>query len=337
MLAILRRPQSRHSPSEPLLCGEGLNLYSEGASKSRAGWGARSAGKYAAELVVIGCAYFVLAKVGLSLASIHPSGTSMSPGTGLALAAIILRGLRVWPAIFVGALLANATTEIGNANSAASILTLSAIAAGNTLEALVGGYLVTLWSGGRSTFDTPNGVGRLCLAGYADWANFDAIWFTWWLGNVAGALVLTPVIVLWISGKIRPFSRPAISDARLAYVMAAAIGLLAFNPLAAQIPHRSALSFLAILPLLWSALRCGPRHTATLALLLSCFAIWSTVSGGAPFAGATLNESFLLLIAFMISTAVPSLALSADVAVRTRVEASLLKQAQDLHAMFSRA
>ena len=332
-------------------------MYSEGASKSRAGWGARSAGKYAAELVVIGCAYFVLAKVGFLLASAHPSGTPMSAGTGLALAAIILRGLRVWPAIFVGALLANATTEIGNANSAASILTLSAIAAGNTLEALVGGYLVTLWSGGRSTFDTPNGVakfalvglgpgsivsatvgvGSLCLAGYADWANFDAIWFTWWLGNVAGALVLTPVIVLWISGKIRPFSRPGLSDAILAYVMAAAIGLLAFNPLAAQIPHRSALSFLAILPLLWSALRCGPRHTATLALLLSCFAIWSTVSGGAPFAGATLNESFLLLIAFMISTAVPSLALSADVAVRTRVEASLLKQAQDLHAMFSRA
>jgi PAS domain S-box-containing protein len=128
-----------------------------------------------------------------------------------------------------------------------------------------------------------------------------------------------------------------VSDAALAYVAAIAIGLIAFSPLAEQIPHRSALRFLAIMPLLWSALRCGPRDTATVSLVLSCFAIWGTLSSGGPFVGATLNESFLLLITFMISAAVPSLALSADVAIRRRVEASLRKQAQELHAMFSQA
>jgi hypothetical protein len=70
------------------------------------------------------------------------------------------------------------------------------------------------WSDGRSTFDTPAGVSRfaliclipstmtsatlgvgsLSLGGYADWSEFRAIWTTWWMGDVAGALVITPAI-----------------------------------------------------------------------------------------------------------------------------------------------
>ena len=41
------------------------------------------------------------------------------------------------------------------------------------------------------------GVVTLGLAGFAPWASFGLIWTTWWLGDVAGALVVTPVIVLW--------------------------------------------------------------------------------------------------------------------------------------------
>ena len=67
-----------------------------------------------------------------------------------------------------------------------------------------------------------------------------------------------------------------------------------------------------------AALRRNQRDTATIALLLSCFAVWGTISNAGPFVRGSLNESFLLLLAFMISVSVPSLALSADVAVRRR-------------------
>jgi PAS domain S-box-containing protein len=90
-----------------------------------------------------------------------------------------------------------------------------------------------------------------------------------------------------------------------------------------QTSLRGPLAFLAIIPLLWAALFHGPRVTASAALLLFGFAIWGAAAGGGPFARADLNESFLLLLSFGISTAVPSLVLSADAASRARTEEML--------------
>ena len=169
------------------------------------------------ELIGIGLAYFVLAKAGLALASINPSATPIWPPTGLALAAVLLGGYRVWPAIYLGALAANATT-------AGTIYTSAVIALGNTFECLVGAYLIRRWSDGVNTFDTPAGVARfaaislaaatpvsatigvgsLVMAGYAEAEGIPSIWTTWWLGDFTGALVVTPVIVLWASSSRSP-------------------------------------------------------------------------------------------------------------------------------------
>src|SRR5258707_4771620 len=148
--------------------------------------------KYAFELAIIGACYFVLAKAGLTLASIYSSAIPVWPATGFALAAVLLRGLRVWPAIFAAALAAGALTDIADLTLADSIPTLSAIAVGNTLEAVLGGYLINIWCTGCRVFDTPAGVakfalvslgpstmlgaaigvGSLCLSGDAPCANF---------------------------------------------------------------------------------------------------------------------------------------------------------------------
>ena len=107
------------------------------------------------------------------------------------------------------------------------------------------------------------------------------------------------------------------------FLVAIAVGLVAFSPLIEQTVARGPLSFLAVLPLILAALMRDQRDTATVALILSCFAVWGTLLNGGPFARTTLNDSFLLLLAFIISTAVPSLVLSADVAIRRRTETSL--------------
>ena len=134
--------------------------------------------------------------MGLLLASINPSATPIWPPTGLALAAVLLRGYRISPAIFVGALIVNATT-------AGSLSSSLGIATGNTLESLVGAYIINRWSGGLNTFNTPSGVakfaltclipstmisatlgvGSLNLGGYASWSDSNAIWMTWWMGD----------------------------------------------------------------------------------------------------------------------------------------------------------
>src|SRR6266481_9862816 len=84
---------------------------------------------------IITIVYFIAGKLGLSLAFLHASASPVWPPTGIALAALLLLGYRVWPAIFVGAFLVNATT-VG------SIATSLGIATGNTVEALCGAWLV---------------------------------------------------------------------------------------------------------------------------------------------------------------------------------------------------
>ena len=91
---------------------------------------------------------------------------------------------------------------------------------------------------------------------------------------------------------------------------------MAFSPLWQQTPLRDALGFLAVPPLLWASLRQGPRDTASVALIISAFAVWGTMMHGGPFAKPSMNDSFMLLLAFMASAAVLSLALSTDVRAR---------------------
>jgi two-component sensor histidine kinase len=287
----------------------------------------------AVRMVLVGIAYLVIAILALKLASIHPSATPIWPPTGLALAAVILWGYRVSPAIYFAALIANVAT-------AGSISTSALIAFGNTLECLVGGYLVNRWSGGTATFDTPAGVtkfalicllaaapisatvgvGTLVAAGYAAMAESLPIWTTWWLGDLAGAVVVAPAIILWSrAGLPSPGPRELWASA-IIIAAASLVGIIAFSPLLAESTAKNALGFLSIVPLLWAALRGRRADTATAALILAAFAVWGALAQTGPFARDTQNESFLLLLMFMMSVSVPSLILSADVSLRREAE-----------------
>src|SRR5437899_278239 len=135
------------------------------------------------------------------------------------------------------------------------------------------------------------GVGSLYLAADVEWGNFVALGAAWWLRDAAGALVITPVVVLCSVADFRGFNLDKVLASGATIVVASAVGLIAFSPLIEQSVNRSALGFLAVLPLLWAALRCGGRDTATAVLILSCFAAWGTLAGGAPLAGATLVQA----------------------------------------------
>jgi PAS domain S-box-containing protein len=293
-------------------------------------------GGYLATLFAVALAYFVLAKLGLQLASINPSASPIWAPTGVALAAVILAGLRIWPAILIGAFAANAAT-------AGTLETSAVIAVGNTLEGVVGGYLITRWCGGSGTFATPAriakfaivsvglptmlsatiGVATLYVAGLAAEPNLAPIWITWWLGDTAGALVVTPVIVLWAITDWRSIDWRELREMAAVFGCAILVGLVTFSPLLPRSQYTSPLGFLAILPLVWAALRRRPRDTATVGVILTIFAIWATIAQAGPFAHMGLNESILLLLTFMLSVSVPSLALSADVEMRRRSEDDL--------------
>src|SRR5579863_1014109 len=169
--------------------------------------------------------YFVAGKAGLSVAFVHPSSTAVWPATGIALAAFLVLGYRVWPGVLLGAFLVNITT-VGTA------LTSLGIATGNTLEGLIGAYLVSEFANGRKCFERVQdtfkfallaglvatavsatlGVTTLCLGGFADWAEFRAIWLTWWLGDAVGATIMAPLLLLWIANPRVRWSWSRISE-----------------------------------------------------------------------------------------------------------------------------
>src|SRR2546425_12339052 len=133
----------------------------------------------------VGVVYVFAGKLGLASAFVPASATPVGPPTGIALAAMLLLGHGIWPVIFVGAFLVNVTT-------AGSVLSSLGIAAGNTLEALVGAALVTRFAGGAAVFERAWNVFKfvalaglvstagsatlggttLSLTGYARWADF---------------------------------------------------------------------------------------------------------------------------------------------------------------------
>src|SRR5213080_3224960 len=103
-------------------------------------------------LLVLTGVYVLAGKFGLSLAFVHASASAVWPPTGIALAATLLLGYRVWPALLLGAFLVNVTT-------AGSVWTSLGIAGGNTLEGLLGAFLVRRFANGLKVFDRARGGG----------------------------------------------------------------------------------------------------------------------------------------------------------------------------------
>jgi len=289
-----------------------------------------------ATMVGLAAVYFVAAKLSLRLAFVNPSATAVWPPTGIALAAFLILGARVWPAIFAGAFLANLAT-------AGSLATSIGIASGNTLEGLLGAYLVQRFAAGGQAFGRPRnafrfavlaaavsttvsatcGVMSLTLGGFARWADVGGIWLTWWLGDGAGALVVAPVVLLWNENPRVQWTKQQVVEAGALLVSLVLVGLFVFGAAFPMQTKNYPLEFLCIPVLLWAAFRFGARETATAILLLSLLAIRGTLLGFGPFARDTRNESLLLLQAFIAVIAVTKLIVASVVAERRRMEGHL--------------
>lgn len=281
----------------------------------------------------VAVAYFISGRLGMDMAFVHPSSTAVWPPVGITLAAFLFLGYRVWPGVFVGAFLANVTT-------AGSILTSLGIATGNTLEGLLGTYLVIQFANGKNAFErgadtfkfailagpissalaATFGATLLALGGFARWANYRDTWLTWWMGDTVGAVIVGPLLILWILNF-----RLRWRWTRFGEILALATGLLVvseivFCGLLFRAPRNYPLEYLCVPFLVWAALRFGQREAASATLTLAGVAIWGTLHGTGPFAMGTKNESLLLLQSFMSIVAVMTLALAAMAAERRRAD-----------------
>src|SRR5437667_1789466 len=279
--------------------------------------------------------YFIAGKFGLILASLHASASPVWPPAGIALAALLVLGYRAWPAIFVGAFLVNVTT-VGN------VATSLAIASGNTLEAICGAWLINRLAGGTTVFDRPQGVVKFALAavvstvispavgvtslalgGFADWANFGAIWLTWWLGDTTGDLLIAPLIILWSIASKRRWNRREAVEAGILLLLLFVLSEAVFGGWLTISARNYPIGFISGPIVIWTAFRFTQRETATGIFILSAFAIWGTIHGFGPFVGETENRSLLALQSWTAVLTITAMALSAGMAERGRAEEAL--------------
>jgi diguanylate cyclase (GGDEF)-like protein/PAS domain S-box-containing protein len=282
-------------------------------------------------VILILVVYFLVGKASLTFASIHPSATPVWLPTGIALAAFLLWGYRIWPGILLGAFLLNLTT-------AGSAATSCGIAVGNTLEAITGAYLVTRFARGCKAFyriqdifrfvfvagilstmvSATIGVTSLCLGGFANWPSYASIWLTWWLGDGASNVVVAPLLVLWSGRTSFRWARAQIVEAAVLFVLLVVAGQFVFGGFFTFRAGNYPLEFLAIPLLIWAAFRFGGRGAASANFILSAITIRGTLHGLGPFAIGSRNESVLLLDLFIAIVAVMGLVLAAATTERNR-------------------
>lgn len=299
-----------------------------------------------AEAAVLCAVYFGAARLGLALDAVSGFATLVWPPTGIALAALLTRGYRLWPGVAAGAFFVN--LSVGAPPAAAA-----GIAVGNTLEALAAVGLLRRLVGFRSRLDRLQdvlalivlaallstmisatlGVVSLWAAGVVAPAALSLTWSAWWVGDMLGALVVAPLLlVLAAAGPVRVPPPRRLAEAALLALCVGGINGLVFWKFSAVDISNVPISYLVFIPLIWAGIRFGQRGAVLAICATSALAIAGTARGLGPFAREALSESLLFLQAFMGVVAVTTMILAAVVAERAESERRAKESEEELRA-----
>jgi signal transduction histidine kinase len=292
---------------------------------------------YVARIGALGIIYFSTATLGLSLDAVSGVAAAVWPPTGIALAALLLGGCRLWPGIAFGAFFVNVS-------AGAPVLVACGMAVGNTLEALAGSALLGRVAGFRPTLNRLRGVvGLVVLAaglstlisatigvtsgwfgGVIPSVTYWKAWWTWWLGDAMGDLVVAPLLLTWSEHMHIRLSARWVAEFVALFASIGALSLFVFTNFLA--PALTDFPYILFPALIWAAVRLGPPGAVTATALISAIVIWATAHGVGPFVRQTLHESLLVLQPFLGIKAVTSLVLAAVVAERRHADAEVVER-----------
>jgi signal transduction histidine kinase len=285
-------------------------------------------GRYLLVAAASALLYYVAARIGLGLeyphqgTSTYGAVTALWPPVGIGIAVLTLYGPRLWPAIVVGDLLASDySTPLGVTLGQTLGTVLAVVVAAALFRHLQAGaaglgdlkdvLTLIVCAAAGTAIGTSLGVLAIWLAGDLPAGGMERIWRTWWLSDLAGALVVAPALLTRAAkGPLRLTRREALEIAALFVV------LIVLTRIASQ----SDVPYVLFPALVWAALRFGPWGAASALLAASALILWDTSRGSGAFVRGSMADSLLASQLFVGVAALTSLVLAAVTAERAASE-----------------
>jgi signal transduction histidine kinase len=289
--------------------------------------------------------YHLAARLGLKMAYVQANTSPVWPPTGIAIAVLILFGPSLWPGITLGVL-------VGSVLTGAPVSLAIGMAAGNTLEAVIAVYFLKRILHFHDALDRLNdviglavvalvttaisatiGTSTLNLATETPRSAFFDIWITWWIGDLLGALVVAPFILVWLKRFSLTKIRKSIVESIGLILLIMFISWYVFSKTPPIDVAHQAMIYVIFPFIIWAALRFGQHGATTGIVLISAIAIWGSVNGTGPFAQESINESLILLQTFMGVVSLTSLILAATTIERRKAAQALQQRIEDLDTL----
>lgn len=294
-------------------------------------------GRYAAAIAVLAGAYAIAARYGIEQPVAHGVVTPVWAPSGIAIGALLLFGFRYWPAVTIGAFIANAGSDV-------SVPVAAAIAIGNTLEAVTAHsllkrvrfdiafrrvrdvlYFIGLAALVATAVSATIGVSTLVVANAIEFGSFGGEWLLWWFGDLIGALLVAPLILVWgaqLRARRIPGRLPELVVMLVLLCVTASAIFIGGNW---QYPY-------VIFPLLvWAALRFGPLGATAAIFIVGSIATWGTVHGAVPIGGATATQSVQILQGLIAVVGLGTFVIAATIAERDAAESQRADALDELH------
>ncbi|GGK67425.1 EAL domain-containing protein [Amphritea balenae] len=265
---------------------------------------------YLYSMLAIVLAYFLVARVSLLLA-VDGYASPVWPPTGISLAILFLVGKKFWPGITLGAFATNMQVD-------GSVQLAAQIAIGNTLEAVIGVWLIDriirrryFLNHSRAVFiflfivllacSISALIGALTILHWPmesiSFKDFFRLYSTWWIGDVVGAIVLMPLALAFINRT--KISRQPYTEITLFSLLSLIILVGIFSDLTGYELHSMAYAFIPVPLMIAAGYRYGLRGLMLFIVSLSMTAIFGTYQGCGPFAGQEMSASLVMLQAYI--------------------------------------
>lgn len=268
--------------------------------------------------------YFLAGKLSLYMAFFNESVSPLWIPTGVALGSLLLLGCRFWPSIFLGAFLVNVTTT-------PSIPVSLGIALGNTLESLVGAYLLMRFAQGKSVFTTFKstlscfliiflasilsatiGTISLSLGGFAVHNQF-AVFGTWFIGDFIGGIIILPLILAFYHKSENQLTKERYPEAIFIFFILYVLLSILFLGIPFQINKSYHLIYMILFPLLWIAFRFNFRAVMVSLFITTALSTYGMILGTSLFSIASLNFALITLQIFLGLTTIALIFISVTI------------------------